>query len=380
MHVKRDYYEILGISRGASAEEVKRAYRRLARQHHPDVNSSGIEAENLFKEINEAYEVLSDPEKRGTYDRFGHEGLNMNGRHPGSGFGFEGFGDIGGFGDIFEMFFGGGGRTQSRQRSAGQPGADLRYDLTLTLEEVAAGIEKTIRLSRYERCESCDGSGVQAGSAPETCAHCQGAGQVRHSQHTILGSISSVVPCPVCRGQGFIIRDPCRVCGGEGRARRSGERTISIPAGIEDGSRIRLRGEGDSGTRGGPSGDLYIIAYVKPHDLFKRHGDDLLCEIPINLVQATLGDRIDVPTIDGGTEKLHIPHGTQPGQSFRLEGKGLPNVNGGRRGDQHVTVRVDVPKKLSAEQKKILAEYAKASGIEVNPDGDRGFIDKLLGK
>ena len=380
MPVKRDYYEVLGIGRGATAEEIKKAYRRLARQHHPDVNQNNGEAESLFKEINEAYEVLSDPEKRGTYDRFGHEGLNTNGRYPGSGFGFEGFGDISGFGDIFDMFFGGGARGESRRRSVGEPGADLRYDMALTLEEVAMGVEKTIRLSRYERCKSCDGSGVHAGSAPETCAHCQGAGQVRHSQHTILGSISSVVPCPVCRGRGFMIKDPCHVCGGEGRARQSDERTVRIPAGMEDGTRIRLRGEGDSGVRGGPAGDLYVVAYVKPHDVFERHGDDLVCEVPINLVQAALGDRIEAPTIGGETENLHIPHGTQSGVSFRLDGKGLPNVQNGRRGDQHVVVRVEIPKRLSAEQKRFLAEYAKVSGIEVNPDGGRGFLDKLLGK
>lgn len=380
MQVKRDYYEVLGIERGASADEIKKAYRRLARKHHPDVNQSNTEAEDQFKEINEAYGVLSDPEKRGMYDRFGHEGVNFNGRGPGSGFGFDGFGDVSGFGDIFEMFFGGGGRGEPRRRSGGEAGADLRYDLTLTLEEVATGVEKTLRLSKYERCETCDGSGVRPGSAPETCAHCQGAGQVRHSQHTILGSISSVVPCPVCRGRGVMIKDPCEVCGGEGRARKSTERVVRIPAGMEDGTRMRLRAEGDSGTRGGPAGDLYVVTYVKPHDFFQRHGDDLLCEVPINLVQATLGDRIDVPTIAGGTETLHIPHGTQPGHSFRLDGKGLPNVHNGRRGDQHVTVRMEVPRKLSAEQRKILAEYARASGIEVNPDGSRGFIDRLLGK
>lgn len=381
MPVKRDYYEVLGLDRGASADEIKRAYRRLARQHHPDVNPNNSEAENLFKEINEAYEVLSDPDKRGMYDRFGHEGLGANGRYPGSGFGFEGgFGDVGGFGDIFDMFFGGGMRGETRRRSVGEPGADLRYDLELTLEEVAAGVEKTINISRYQRCESCSGSGVHAGSEPETCAHCQGAGQVRHSQQTILGSISSVVTCPVCRGRGFIIKDPCRVCGGEGRARGKSERTVRIPAGIDDGSRIRIRGEGDAGTRGGPSGDLYVMIYVKPHDVFQRHGDDLVSEVPINFVQAALGDRVEVPTIDGGREKLHIPHGTQPGASFRLDGKGLPNVNTGRRGDQHVVVRVEVPKRLNAEQKKLLAEFAKESGIEINPDGGRGFIDKLLGK
>ncbi len=379
MAVKRDYYEVLGVSRDATAEEIKKAYRRLARKYHPDVNPNNSEAESIFKEINEANEVLGDPEKRATYDRFGHDGLNMNGRYPGSGFGFEGFGDFGGVGDIFDMFFGGGVRGHSQRRTVGDPGADLRYDLELTLEEVATGVEKTIPISRYQRCESCDGSGVHEGSAPETCARCQGAGQVRHSQQTILGSISSVVTCPVCRGRGFIIRDPCRVCGGEGRARGRSERTVRIPAGVEDGTRIRIRGEGDAGTRGGPAGDLYVVTYVKPHDFFQRQGDDLICEVPINFVQAALGDHIEVRTIDGGAEKIHIPHGTQPGDRFRLDGKGLPNINNGRRGDQHVVVRLEVPKRLNADQKKILAEFARASNIEVNPD-DRGFLDKLLGK
>jgi len=379
MPVKRDYYEVLGIERGASAEEVKKAYRRMARRHHPDVNQDNTEAEDLIKEINEAYEVLSDPEKRGAYDRFGHEGLNSNGWPPGGGFGAQGFGDFG-LGDVIDAFFGGGMRGQARRRSVGEQGADLRSDLALTLEEVATGVEKTIRLSRFERCESCDGSGAHAGTQPESCAHCQGMGQVRHSQQTILGSISSVVTCPVCRGRGFMIKDPCRVCGGEGRARSTSERTVRIPPGVEDGTRIRIRGEGDAGARGGPSGDLYVVAYVKRHDIFERHGDDLVCEIAINFIQAALGDQIEVPTIDGSKHKLHIPHGTQPGESFRFDGKGLPNINNGRKGDQHVIVRLEVPKRLNAEQKKLLAEYAKESGIEVNPDGGRGFIDRLLGK
>jgi len=381
MAVKRDYYDVLGLSRGASADEVKKAYRRLARQHHPDVNPDNCEAENLFKEINEAYEVLSDPEKRGVYDRFGHDGLNTNGRYPGGGFGFEtGFGDLGGFSDIFDMFFGGGTRAETRRRSAGEPGSDLRYDIELTLEEVAAGVEKTVRLSRHERCEACEGSGVAGGGDPPLCAHCQGTGHVRHSQQTILGSISSLVTCPVCRGRGFMITDPCRECGGEGRSRKTTDQTIRIPAGIEDGSRVRLRGEGEAGLRGGPSGDLYVIVHVRPHEVFERRGDDLVMEARMNFVQAALGDRIEVPTIGGVSEKLHIPHGTQPGDSFRLDGKGLPNVQNGRRGDQHVVVRVEVPKRLTAEQKKILAEYARASGIEISPDGGKGFIDKLLGK
>lgn len=376
MSNKRDYYEVLGVARGASQEDIKKAYRRLARQYHPDVNRHDESAEEKFKEINEAYEVLSNAEKRRIYDQYGHDGLN--GRIS-SGFGFDGFGDLGGFGDIFDVFFGSGTRSHSRARTVGEPGADLRYDLEISLEEACTGVEKTIRMSRQERCDVCDGSGAQPGSSAEMCSVCRGTGQVSHTQRTILGSFSTYSTCPTCGGEGRVIRNPCTACGGRGRRRMTSERTVQIPAGVENGTRVRLRGEGDAGARGGPNGDLYVVVYVKPHEIFERRGDDVLCEIPISFVQAALGDVIEVPTLVDGPEKLVIPEGTQSGDVFRLRGKGMPNINSGVRGDQHVIVRLITPKKLTDQQKKVLLEFAKLTGVELNPEG-KGFFEKLLGK
>jgi len=375
MPVKRDYYEVLGVNRGASAEEIKKAYRLLARKHHPDVNRKDEDADATFKEINEAYEVLSDPQKKSMYDRFGHQGLSGRYSDPG----FDGFGDLGGFGDIFDMFFGSGARSASRRSTVGEPGADLRYDLQVTMEEVATGAEKTVRMARLERCETCDGSGAHAGSSAERCSRCQGTGEVRHRQYTILGSFATVTTCSVCRGEGFVVRNPCRTCGGEGRMRRTRQRTVRVPAGIESGTRIRLRGQGDAGVRGGPPGDLFVVVTLKPHKVFERRGSDILCEVPIGFIQASLGDTIEVPTLDG-TESFHIPHGTQTGTSFKLQGKGLPRLDARGRGDQHVIVRVQIPTNLTNEQKKLLAEFAEASGIDINPDEGPNFFEKLLGK
>lgn len=361
---------------GASAEEIKKAYRRLARRHHPDVNRNDENSGEIFKEINEAYEVLSDPQKRRIYDQYGHQGLD--GRYTGPGFGFDGFGDLGGFGDIFDMFFGSGSRTGARRRAAGEVGSDLRYDLEITLEEAATGVEKNLRLSRLERCETCDGSGIQPGSSKVECGYCRGAGEIRRSQYTILGSFSTVSTCTACQGEGRIIKDPCRACGGHGRTRVTSERTVRIPAGVENGSRIRLREEGDVGARGGPPGDLYVIVQVKPHEIFERRGDDIFCEIPIGFIQATLSDTIEVPTLDG-KEKLHIPEGTQTGAAFKLSGKGIPNINTGARGDEYVVVRILIPRKLTDEQKKLLLEFARSCGVELNPEG-RSFFERLLGK
>jgi len=376
MSSKRDYYEILGVPAEASAEEIKKAYRRLARRCHPDVNRSDKNSEEIFKEINEAYEVLSDPQKRQMYDRYGHRGLD--GRYADPGFGFDGFGDLGGFGDIFDMFFGSGARAGARRRTAGEAGSDLRYDVEITLEEAAAGVERKLRISRLERCETCGGSGVQPGSSMVECSYCHGAGEVRRSQYTILGSFSTVTICSACRGEGRVIKDPCRACGGHGRLRATSERQVRIPAGVENGSRIRLRGEGDAGARGGPAGDLYVIVQVKPHETFERRGDDIICEIPISFVQAALGDTIEVPTLDG-KEKLHIPEGTQTGATFKLSRKGIPNINSGARGDEYVVVRVLIPRKLTDEQKKLLLEFANSCSVELNPEG-KGFFEKLLGK
>lgn len=377
MSTKRDYYEVLGVPKGAAAEDIKRAYRRLARQHHPDVNKDDHNAEEVFKEINEAYEVLSDPQKRQMYDAYGHQ--SMNGRYAGPGFGFDGFGDLGGFGDIFDLFFGRGNRAETRRPTIGEPGDDLRYDLEITLEEASTGVEKELRMSRLERCEICSGSGGKPESSIDTCPICQGSGQVRHSQQTILGSFSTVSTCTTCHGEGRIIKEPCQTCGGSGRTRATTVRKAQVVPGIGSGSRIRIRGEGDAGLRGGPTGDLYVVVYIRPHKIFERQGDDILCEIPISFVQAALGDSIEVPTLYGD-EQLHFPEGTQTGATFRLRGKGMPNVSSGTPGDQHVVVRVAVPSKLNDEQKKLLYEFGKSCGVELNPESHKSFFEKLFGK
>ena len=375
MSDKRDYYEILGVSKEASTEEIKKAYRRLARKHHPDVNRHDETAEDTFKEINEAYEVLSDQQKRRMFDEYGHSGMNGRNAGPG-GYGFDGFGDVGGFGDIFDAFFGGG--TRSRRQTVGEEGSDIRSDLELTLEEVATGVEKTISVSRMEACDTCKGSGSQPGTTAETCGTCRGTGQVRHNQQTILGSFQSITTCPTCRGAGRVIKDPCRACDGFGRIRSTSERIIRIPAGVDSGSRIRMRAEGDAGLRGGPAGDLYVFIQVKPHKSFERRGDDIFIEVPISFVQAALGDNIEVATLTE-PEKLHIPEGTQTGASFKLNGKGIPNLNTGGRGHQYIIVRILTPKKLNDEQKLLLLQFAETSGVELNPDG-KNFFEKLLGK
>lgn len=377
MSSKHDYYEILGIGRGASTDEIKKAYRRLARQYHPDVNRTDTSAEEKFKEINEAYEVLSDPQRRQLYDQYGHQGLN--GRYGGPGFGFDIFRDLGGFGDIFDMFFGSGARSEARRRSVGERGNDLRYDLEITLEDAATGIEKELRISKLGRCESCDGSGIRPGSSMAECSSCQGTGQVRRSQHTILGSFSTITTCTTCGGQGRIVKDPCLDCGGQGRRRMTSNISVQIPAGVGNGARIGLRGEGDAGIRGGPGGDLYVIVNIKPHKLFERRGDNVLCEVPISFAQAALGDTIEVPCL-GGTEKLRIPEGTQTGTTFRLRGKGLPNIDTGVHGDQHVVVRTVTPTKLTDEQKKLLLEFAKSRGIDVSSPDGKSLFEKLWGK
>ncbi|MHB0913318.1 MAG: molecular chaperone DnaJ [Armatimonadota bacterium] len=369
MSTKRDYYEILKVHREASATEIKQAYRRLARKHHPDVNGGDSAAEEQFKEINEAYECLCNPEKRRMYDQFGHEGMSGG---SSSGFDFEGFG---GFGDIFDAFFGGGPRGQ--RRPMGEQGSDLRYDLEISLEEVATGVERTLRISKLHACETCNGSGARPGSSPETCLQCHGTGQVRQNRQTFLGSFSTVAACPIWQGRGYVIVNPCGDCGGSGRVRKTAEQTVHIPAGVEHGMRVRLRGEGDAGARGGPAGDLYIMVYVRPHESFERHGDSIMLELPISFVQAALGDVIEVPTLDG-PEKVNIPPGTQAGTVFTLKGKGLPNLNTGSRGNQDVVARIMTPTKLSDEQKTMLIEFAKTMGEEPHPG--KGFIGKLLGK
>lgn len=367
---KQDYYELLGISRSASADDIKKAYRKLARQCHPDANPDDPNAEARFKEISEAYMVLSDPEKRSNYDRFGHAGAD------GQGFGgFEGFGDFGGLGDIFEMFFGAGGR----RRSGPEKGSDIRADLELTLKEAAFGLERELKVPRTESCSTCDGSGAAAGTKPVTCSTCNGAGQIQYAQNTPFGRIVQTRSCDRCRGTGKMIEKPCPTCRGTGQIRKARGIKVKVPPGVDNGSRLRVSGEGEAGTRGGPRGDLYVYIHVQAHKIFKRESDDLICEMPISFVQAALGDEVEVPTLEGGA-KLKIPEGTQSGTVFRMKGKGVPNVSGHGRGDQHVVVKLVTPTKLSEKQKTLLKDFARLIGDHqqnLNPQGDKSIFEKV---
>lgn len=363
MPVKQDYYEVLGVGRTAPTEEIKKAYRRLARQYHPDVNKT-TDAEEKFKQIAEAYSVLSDDEKRASFDRFGFDGLNGGGQDFG---GFAGF-DMG---DLLNQFFGGAGRPSTRQ--TGERGTDLRYDLHLTLEDVAMGVDRQIEVPRLRSCANCSGSGASPGSSPEACPACHGTGQLRHTQQTILGSFSSVSPCAQCRGTGRILRDPCSACRGEGRTMTEDVVSVKVPAGIEDGTRIQIRGEGESGLRGGPDGDLYVYVFVQEHERFQRRGKELYTEIPISFSQAALGDKITVSTLFGEDE-LSIPPGTQTATPFRIRDAGLPGLHAKGRGDLHVSVRVVTPAHLTDRQKELLREFA---GEERPREDDRGFFERI---
>ncbi len=367
---KRDYYEVLGVAKGASMDEIKKAYRKLARQYHPDANPDDPNAEARFKELSEAYMVLSDQEKRSNYDHYGHAGVD------GQGFGgVNGFGDFGGLGDIFDMFFGGGGR----RRSGPEKGSDIRSDLEITLKEAAFGLEREIKVPRTETCSTCGGSGAAAGTKPSTCSACNGTGQVQFAQNTPFGRIVQSHTCDRCRGTGRIIEKPCPTCRGTGQSRRTRSISVKIPAGVDNGSRLRVGGEGEAGLRGGPRGDLYVYIHVKPDRVFKREGDDLICEMPISFVQAALGDELEIPTLEGNA-KLKIPEGTQSGTVFRMRGKGVPNVSGYSRGDQHVVVRVVTPTKLSDKQKTLLKEFSNLGGEHtknINPGTDKSFFEKM---
>lgn len=369
---KRDYYEVLGVSRGASADEIKKAYRKLARQYHPDANPNDKSAEAKFKEVAEAYEVLSDSGKRANYDRFGHAAANTQGFG-----GFEGFGgfnaDLGGFGDIFDMFFGGAARS----RSGPQKGSDVRVDIEISFKEAAFGLEKDIKMPRVENCDVCKGSGAEPNTGVKICQICSGTGQVKSYQNTPLGRIVQSYTCNNCRGTGRIIEKPCSACQGSGRVKRSRSIHIKIPAGVSTGTRLRISGEGDAGPRGGPHGDLYVLINVRPHRLFKREGDDIICEIPVSFAQAALGDEVEVPTLEGAT-KIRIPEGTQHGTQFRLRGRGIPNIDGFGRGDQNILVKVVTPSKLTEQQKQLLREFASLSG-ESPPGEAKGFFDKVKG-
>ncbi len=354
---KRDYYEVLGVGRSTGQDDIKRAYRQLARQHHPDANPGDPSAGERFKEINEAYEVLSDPDKRARYDQFGHAGLGrgVNGAGPGADFGP--FGDLGG---IFDAFFGGG---RPGGRRGPEPGADLRYDMELSLEEAASGVTREIQFNRWDSCPICGGSGAKPGTKPVTCPKCHGTGEIRFSQSGFFGQFINVRPCDRCGGTGRIVETPCPDCKGKGRVYRPRKLEVKLPPGVDDGSRLRLQGEGEGGPNGGPAGDLYVIVSVKPHPVFKRDGTEIYCDVPINFVQAALGAEIEVPTLDGPSN-LKIPEGTQTDTVFRLKGKGMPSLRGYGRGDEHVRVVVQTPKRLTAEQRRALLDFAKASGEE----------------
>jgi molecular chaperone DnaJ len=362
--VKRDYYEILQVNRSASPEEIKSAFRKLARQFHPDVNDAP-DAEERFKEINEAFMVLSDPEKRSVYDRYGHEGLQTANGMPD----FDPF-------DIFEQFFGGLGGFGTRQRqNMPRRGEDLYSSLRLSFEESAFGADRELEITRDEVCEHCKGSGAEPGTNPETCKTCQGRGEVRQVRNTFLGSMVQVTTCPNCHGTGRVITHRCKTCTGTGLERKSLKKTIPIPAGVADGTQIRLGGEGQPGTNGGPRGNLYIEIKVKAHKFFRRREDDVLLDLNINIAQATLGAEIEVPSLDGNA-KLTIPSGTQPGRVFRMRGKGIPHLRSNGKGDQLVIVNVDIPKRLSSDQRAIFENLAETLGSEVLPQ-ERGFFDVL---
>jgi molecular chaperone DnaJ len=357
----KDYYELLGVHRNASDADLKRAYRRLAHEHHPDKNAGDKAAEEKFKEINEAYAVLSDAQKRAYYDQYG-AAPGAQGAGPGPGFG-AGMGDI--FGDIFEEFFGGRGRSRATA------GDDLRYNLRIGFEEAAFGVTTKIRVPRWERCPDCDGTGARSRDGITTCTACRGAGQVRVQQ----GFFSMTRTCSRCGGEGKVITDPCKTCNGRKRVERERTLSVKIPGGVETGNSIRLTGEGGLGSLGGPPGDLYVFLTVGEHALFKREGQDIICEIPVSFTQAALGAELEAPTLTGSS-KLKIPPGTQPGQIFRLRGKGFPHLRGSGTGDQLCRVIVEVPAKLTQKQKELLLEFDLLSGDHATPIM-RGFLDKV---
>ncbi|MBR5390006.1 MAG: molecular chaperone DnaJ [Clostridia bacterium] len=361
MAEQRDLYEILELQKGANEDEIKKAYRRLAKKYHPDLNPGDKTAEQRMKEVNGAYEILSDPEKKARYDQFGYAGIDPNyAGGAGSGGGFSGFGDFD-LGDLFGSMFGGFGGSAQRTRTGPQRGENLRVGVTLTFEEAVFGCEKSVSLTREENCKDCGGTGAKKGTSPETCPVCRGTGQVRSTQRTPFGVFQSSSPCQNCRGTGRIIKEPCQTCHGTGKRRKSRTIKVNIPAGIDDGQTISLRGEGNGGVQGGPAGDLYVTVRVKEHKMFKRDGQDIWLEMPISFAQAALGATLTVPTVDGKVQ-YDLPEGTQTGTVFRLRGSGVPNISGRGRGDQYVKVNVEIPKNLNAEQKDLLRKFEECTG------------------
>jgi molecular chaperone DnaJ len=366
---KRDYYEVLGIGRNATADEIRKAYRKLAFQYHPDRNRERGAAER-FKEVKEAYEVLSDGEKRQLYDRFGH----LAGER---GFGNGNFGGFAGFGieDIFESFFGAGTGTAG-QRSRVQRGADLRTDVTLTLEEAVFGCEKEISYPKHEVCSHCTGRGVEPGSEPVTCPRCNGTGEIRRTHQSIFGQMVNVSMCDRCRGEGTLIQDPCKECHGQGVVRVTRTLRVSIPAGIDDNSQIRLANEGEPGPRGGPSGHLYLVIHVQPHRYFRRQGNDLLVDLPINVAQAALGTELEIESLDGPV-KIKVPAGTQSGRAIRVRGKGVPYLREGGRGDLQVRLKVEIPTELTSAQRDLFRKLAATFDGRAAPEENKGFFEKV---
>ena len=375
---KRDYYEVLGLAKGASADEIKKAYRSLAKKYHPDMNPGDKDAEAKFKEVNEAYAVLSDDEKRQKYDQFGHAAFDPA---AGGGSGFGGFGGFGGdfdFSDLFSSFFGGGGRSSTSQRNAPQRGEDIATRVTVSFEEAAFGCRKEVNFARVEGCKECGSTGAAKGTKPDTCPNCKGRGHVTVQQQTIFGYTQTQKPCSNCRGTGKIIKTPCDNCNGKGFVK------VNIPAGIDSYQNIVLRGQGSAGRNGGPSGDLIIEVRVKTHDFFTREGNDLYCEVPISFTEAALGADIKIPMLDGTKEKISVPEGTQSGKSFTLRGKGIVDINNPKRqGNVIVTVNVETPRNLTSEQKKILKSFEETFGKKGEDGGSverESFFKKIFGK
>ena len=373
---KRDYYEVLGVSRGASEDEIKKAYKKMARKYHPDLNPGDKTAEEKFKEVNEAYEVLSDADKKARYDQYGHAGVDPNFGAGGFGGGFDRSFDFGDLGDIFGSFFGGGfGGGRRTNPNAPQRGESIRMSIAISFEEAAFGCEKAVTVERYETCDTCHGNGCAPGTSPEVCPDCHGTGTVQVRRQTPMGVFATSSPCPKCGGKGRIIHQPCKDCRGSGMVRKKKTIQASIPAGIDNGQTISIRGQGNAGKNGGPAGDLLITITVRPHELFRREGTSVLCEAPITFAQAVLGAELEIPTIDGKV-KYTLPEGTQSGTTFRLKGKGIPSINGRGRGDQYVTVYIETPKNLNKEQKEALKKFAETMG-ESNYEEQKKFFKKF---
>ena len=377
---KRDYYEVLGVGKSATEDEIKKAYRQLAKKYHPDMNPGDKEAEVKFKEVNEAYAVLSDSEKRAKYDRFGHAAFDPS---AGGGSGFGGFGGFGGadfdFGDIFSSFFGGGGGSSRSRHNAPIEGDDIGTRVTVTFEEAVFGCKKEINFARVENCAECSGSGAAKGTTPETCTTCKGTGRVTVQQQTMLGYMQTQRACSACGGRGKIIKTPCKNCNGKGRVKINKKLEVNIPAGIDDRQNIVLRGQGSAGINGGPAGDLIIEVRVKEHPLFIRRGNNIYFEVPISFAEAALGAEIEIPMLDGSREKYKIPEGTQSGTDFTMRGKGVADVNSKRRGDLIFTATVETPNNLTSEQKELLKKFAASLG-ENNNKKKKSFFSKIFGK